>query len=101
MYQTKKDYKSRLVLIDTWWNVNVFLSNDRPVSFGFNRYMVECESNRKDIPSISPRCFNRYMVECECSLLYPAFDNVPRFNRYMVECECLRMLAAVPAAALF
>ncbi len=35
------------VLIDTWWNVNVYL----------------CQSLRRDMLR-----FNRYMVECECVL---------------------------------
>ena len=36
---------SIFVLIDTWWNVNdeQILAN-QGVSSGFNRYMVECES---------------------------------------------------------
>ena len=32
------------VLIDTWWNVNEFLSVIDKYFTGFNRYMVECES---------------------------------------------------------
>ena len=33
------------VLIDTWWNVNVFtVVDDIKVAKRFNRYMVECES---------------------------------------------------------
>ena len=44
MYQTKKDCKSRLVLIDTWWNVNSGTGyRSQSWIFGFNRYMVECE----------------------------------------------------------
>ena len=32
------------VLIDTWWNVNYIQTICEDVtSFGFNRYMVECE----------------------------------------------------------
>ena len=32
-----------LVLIDTWWNVNTIFDSAGTPSFGFNRYMVECE----------------------------------------------------------
>ena len=37
----------RIVLIDTWWNVNAVKSilNLHSVN-RFNRYMVECESNK-------------------------------------------------------
>ncbi len=31
------------VLIDTWWNVNTIFDSAGTPSFGFNRYMVECE----------------------------------------------------------
>ena len=33
-----------IVLIDTWWNVNDFDIFRYANLFGFNRYMVECES---------------------------------------------------------
>ena len=33
-----------VVLIDTWWNVNAKTEQSKqPVGKGFNRYMVECE----------------------------------------------------------
>ena len=39
-----------LVLIDTWWNVNnLFIINYEIQGFGFNRYMVECESGKRHI----------------------------------------------------
>ena len=54
-----------LVLIDTWWNVNILT----PQSFGeeqrFNRYMVECEYTEVRNAGIECQSFNRYMVECE------------------------------------
>ena len=31
------------VLIDTWWNVNAFSTNEINSFASFNRYMVECE----------------------------------------------------------
>ena len=34
-----------IVLIDTWWNVNENANLAFMEIFGFNRYMVECESN--------------------------------------------------------
>ena len=75
-----------LVLIDTWWNVNLARSRRNNKNSSFNRYMVECEyrilktrgkldrvlidtwwnvnSNRNaDIAKLTS--FNRYMVECE------------------------------------
>ena len=36
-----------LVLIDTWWNVNVGTITGLTVFEGFNRYMVECECLKK------------------------------------------------------
>ena len=32
-----------VVLIDTWWNVNHIKSHAYPSVFCFNRYMVECK----------------------------------------------------------
>ena len=32
-----------LVLIDTWWNVNLYGQNISSNGKSFNRYMVECE----------------------------------------------------------
>ena len=54
------------VLIDTWWNVNAVKSilNLHSVN-RFNRYMVECESNKSSWKSVVWWSFNRYMVECE------------------------------------
>ncbi len=56
----------RIVLIDTWWNVNAVKSilNLHSVN-RFNRYMVECESNKSSWKSVVWWSFNRYMVECE------------------------------------
>ena len=31
------------VLIDTWWNVNDFFTDEIENLLSFNRYMVECE----------------------------------------------------------
>ena len=36
---------TRLVLIDTWWNVNLIAYSGESKSMSFNRYMVECEFN--------------------------------------------------------
>ena len=35
---------TQLVLIDTWWNVNLQKSSSELPIYRFNRYMVECES---------------------------------------------------------
>ena len=35
----------RIVLIDTWWNVNYDVYEIEELATGFNRYMVECESD--------------------------------------------------------
>ena len=34
---------TQLVLIDTWWNVNLQKSSSELPIYRFNRYMVECE----------------------------------------------------------
>ena len=36
-------YKIKMVLIDTWWNVNVCGKRRITEVKSFNRYMVECE----------------------------------------------------------
>ena len=54
-----------IVLIDTWWNVNILpLCVSSNVS-GFNRYMVECECFLYLQFNCCDHAFNRYMVECE------------------------------------
>ena len=53
------------VLIDTWWNVNINNYDSHTKSTSFNRYMVECESHQINIILNAERSFNRYMVECE------------------------------------
>ena len=35
------------------------------VLYGFNRYMVECESKNNQKETNARERFNRYMVECE------------------------------------
>ena len=57
---------ARLVLIDTWWNVNEIM------------YALSGEAFT---------CFNRYMVECELTLYMTNYLHENGFNRYMVECE--------------
>ena len=59
----------KLVLIDTWWNVNccIICSIQFKVS-GFNRYMVECEYALANTGQVESTGFNRYMVECEFRL---------------------------------
>ena len=54
-----------LVLIDTWWNVNMWNLVAGADYSSFNRYMVECEYEKPDGNTIFSDCFNRYMVECE------------------------------------
>ena len=55
-----------LVLIDTWWNVNVFTQKDSA-----KQYIVLIDTwwnvNATIINCCNIRCyrFNRYMVECE------------------------------------
>ena len=58
--------KRLIVLIDTWWNVNLI---------------------RSILYLTVSVCFNRYMVECELNTLTSTLYPVPGFNRYMVECE--------------
>ena len=58
--------RDTLVLIDTWWNVNVFNTvEDAGLYVSFNRYMVECEYVQRLDFHPAERRFNRYMVECE------------------------------------
>ena len=56
----------KLVLIDTWWNVNSRIETvQNLVCNGFNRYMVECEFARDSKLKQAIDGFNRYMVECD------------------------------------
>ena len=55
----------RIVLIDTWWNVNYDVYEIEELATGFNRYMVECESEDCHTLILTDTSFNRYMVECE------------------------------------
>ena len=59
----------KAVLIDTWWNVNLLLSNTNKTIVSFNRYMVECEFLQFRHIHQCRAGFNRYMVECEFLLL--------------------------------
>ena len=78
------------VLIDTWWNVNVFAGSSCVISrHRFNRYMVECESVQEIFYFTCEKSFNRYMVECEFQVYLLRVMIVNCFNRYMVECELL------------
>ena len=44
MMDEKDDIFDPEVLIDTWWNVNLFFVSSVPLlASGFNRYMVECK----------------------------------------------------------
>ena len=76
------------VLIDTWWNVNykTKVTTSKTAS-GFNRYMVECEFVFYNISVAAVYGFNRYMVECESRRLFDRYILQWSFNRYMVECE--------------
>ena len=76
------------VLIDTWWNVNykTKVTTSKTAS-GFNRYMVECEFVFYNISVAAVYDFNRYMVECESRRLFDRYILQWSFNRYMVECE--------------
>ena len=41
----------KIVLIDTWWNVNINVENPPEwLSACFNRYMVECEFHQMRAP---------------------------------------------------
>ena len=80
--------REHLVLIDTWWNVNVkcaFLTE--LIMFCFNRYMVECEFSKQYKTITYEDRFNRYMVECEFFSHEQLSKRRKGFNRYMVECE--------------
>ena len=77
-----------MVLIDTWWNVNIFpLFLFHCKNHRFNRYMVECESEDKYLEPSEINSFNRYMVECEFKSDGRNRKILNSFNRYMVECE--------------
>ena len=99
-----------LVLIDTWWNVNVY-SSDELVYTGesFNRYMVECEFyisgfefrctyvlidtwwNVNEEPTHNEFLMNLVLIDTWWNVNINNYDSHKKstmgFNRYMVECE--------------
>ena len=81
-----------IVLIDTWWNVNDFETEDdswtNPVLID-TWWNVNCSVNYRLV--FCDSCFNRYMVECESILTAQQLSEILCFNRYMVECECRRL----------
>ena len=105
-----------MVLIDTWWNVNVIPKTFAKIFDGFNRYMVECESRfwrRAYIIScvLIDTWWNVNLAEAGTSniiigVLIDTWWNVntpeqvqkvkrqPSFNRYMVECESMFLCRA-------
>ena len=58
-------HRQVIVLIDTWWNVNIKCSEAISHTRSFNRYMVECEYMNRGAGDLRQARFNRYMVECE------------------------------------
>ena len=77
-----------LVLIDTWWNVNVkevsqIITNDNVLIDTW--WNVNSSSGYRCQSRIFS--FNRYMVECEYLIGGNLLGAGTSFNRYMVECE--------------
>ena len=69
IYNYDSNIRRTNVLIDTWWNVNKLFSSFLYIfNSGFNRYMVECECVWTIGYGHTGKGFNRYMVECECRL---------------------------------
>ena len=59
-------YTNRVVLIDTWWNVNVYLYDPFLTSYTVlidTWWNVNVATVRMEVAM--QNCFNRYMVECE------------------------------------
>ena len=84
---TSTGYVRRDVLIDTWWNVNIFcILKEGNSGNGFNRYMVECECYKKaDMQAVIKVLIDTWWnVNTEKKL---SSLEIIGFNRYMVECE--------------
>ena len=77
----------QLVLIDTWWNVNCKPLHGILYTFGFNRYMVECELDKLSCNAK----IKRVLIDTWWNVNEVSVRNKDaerkRFNRYMVECE--------------
>ena len=78
-----------LVLIDTWWNVNMLAIAELVSTFCFNRYMVECKLLFSGFTATFVLRFNRYMVECKSIQSSYLVGCGLCFNRYMVECKSI------------
>ena len=77
------------VLIDTWWNVNVFtVVDDIKVAKRFNRYMVECEFNSLYFCIFKAEVLIDTWWNVNLLIITIFFMGLAGFNRYMVECEC-------------
>ena len=76
-----------IVLIDTWWNVNSYILQS---SSAHCPVLIDTwwnvNNNAYFIMTVE-NSFNRYMVECEFVYKDSVSDVVNGFNRYMVECE--------------
>ena len=60
---------------------------------GFNRYIVECKCDNKNLAEIDTYRFNRYIVECKFEN-YDRYEKLSHgFNRYIVECK---LIASMP-----
>ena len=100
---------TQLVLIDTWWNVNLQKSSSELPIYRFNRYMVECEYGiGRDVVVYQLVLIDTWwnvnfiyatIRKTDILVLIDTWWNVNRmiyisrfgqgigFNRYMVECE--------------
>ena len=103
------NFSGKMVLIDTWWNVNKKATKAQLLEISFNRYMVECEwFHNIDLAGAHfvlidtwwnvNFCVLGHFRRCSLVLI-DTWWNVNdcqrycfgcrrhRFNRYMVECE--------------
>ena len=99
---------TQLVLIDTWWNVNLQKSSSELPIYRFNRYMVECEYGiGRDVVVYQLVLIDTWwnvntqlhsFLTLHPQVLIDTWWNVnfyihkysnaqTSFNRYMVECE--------------
>ena len=83
-------YHSRLCqeLIETLWNVNVFLMDGRTSpATRINRNIVECKFSSLSLCSLHIFRINRNIVECKLKSLLFIYLKPFRINRNIVECK--------------
>ena len=64
-------FPAPLVLIETLWNVNLILYDDRTLAISINRNIVECKFPCFSVNIVGLFRINRNIVECKYEYILP------------------------------